>query len=71
MRIAGCSTINNLQIWIGRSDWPTLISKAKRKHLGIFKVHDIQDKTSRKTATMVVSILGAKKRVWFKTGDNQ
>lgn len=39
--VADCSIINNLQTWISRSDWPTLINKAKCKHLGILKVHDI------------------------------
>lgn len=63
MRIAGCSIINDLQTQIDRSDWPALISKTEYKHLGVFKVYDIQDKASWKTATMVASIFDAKKRV--------
>lgn len=69
IRIAGCFTINDLQTWISRSDWLALISKVKRNHLGVFKVHDIRDKTSWKTVTMIVNIINVKKRVWLETGN--
>ena len=34
----GCSTINQLQTWIGRFNWSALISKVEHNHLRVFKV---------------------------------
>lgn len=62
MHIAGCFTINDLQIRISKSDWLAFISKTKRNHLGVFKVHDIQDKVFQKIAIIITSILNAKKK---------
>lgn len=61
MCIVSYSTINNLQTWIDRSNLPPFISKAKCKYLRILKIHDIRDKISCKTATMVAIILNTKK----------
>lgn len=44
IRIASCSIINKLQTWISKSNWPSLINKAKCNFLGVFKIYDIQDK---------------------------
>ncbi len=71
MCVAGWSTINNLQTWIRRFDWPAFISKVECNHLEVFKVHDIRDKASQKTVTMVANIINAKKRVWLETGDGR
>ena len=62
MHIARCSTIDKLQAWIGRSDWPALISKVECNHLGIFTVQRIRDEASIKTTTTVASMLDTKKR---------
>ncbi len=62
MHIAKCSIIDELQTWIGRSDWPALISKVERDHLGIFTVQCIRDEASIKTTTTVTSMLDTKKR---------
>lgn len=56
MHIVGYSIINELQIWINKSNWPAFISKAKCKHLRIFKVYDIWNKASQKTAIIVANM---------------
>ncbi len=71
MHGASYSIIGKFQTWIGRSNWPALIRKVEHDYLGIFKVHDIRDKASRTTAITVASMLNAKKREWFESGDGQ
>lgn len=41
MRIAGCFIMDELQTWIGRSDWSTFISKVECDHLRIFTLQYI------------------------------
>ncbi len=62
MHVVRYSTIDELQTWIGRSDWPALISKVEHNYLGIFTVQHIRDEASTKTTTTVVSMLNTKKR---------
>lgn len=38
IHIEECLIIDKLQIWISRFDWPTLIGKAEKNCLDIFKV---------------------------------
>lgn len=71
MYIAGCSTISKLQTWIGRFNWPTLISKVEHNHLGVFKVQYIRDKASWTPFSTVTNMLDAKKREWLESGDGQ
>ncbi len=60
--IARCSTIDKLQTWIGRFNWPILINKVERDYLGIFTVQCIQDKISTKTTTTITSKFDTKKK---------
>ena len=38
IQAVGCSTINELQLWIGRSNWPTLIAKVVKNCLSVSTV---------------------------------
>lgn len=71
MHIAGYSTIDELQTWIGKSDWPALIGKVECDYLGIFTLQCIQDEVSIKTNITVVSMLETKKREWLKSDGHQ
>ena len=71
MYVARCSTIDKLQTWIGRSDWPTLISKVERDYFRIFTLQRIRDEAFIKTNTTIASILKTKKREWLESGGHQ
>ena len=70
MHVVRCSIIDKLQTWIGRSDWPTLISQVIRDHLGIFTVQRIRDEASTKTTTTIASMLDTKRREWRELGSH-
>ena len=70
MHEVGCFIIDELQTWIDRCDWPALIIKVERDHLGIFILQYIQNKASIKTNTTVTSMLETKKRKWLESGDH-
>lgn len=67
----GCQSIDKLQNWIGRFDWPSLISKIKHDCLRIFKVHSIREAASHKTAITVASMLKTKKKEWLELENDQ
>lgn len=71
MHVVRYSTIDELQTWISRSNWPVFISKVKRDYLGIFTVQYIRDKASTKTTTTVSSISDIKKIEWQKSDGHQ
>lgn len=62
MHGASYSNIGKFQTWISRSNWPALIRKVEHDYLGVFKVHNIRDKASQITATIIASMLDTKKR---------
>lgn len=71
MHEAGCSTIDNLQTWISRSNWPAVISKVEHDHLRIFTLQRIRDEASIKTNTTVANMLETKKREWLESVGHQ
>ncbi len=58
----GCSTIDELQIWIGRSDWPTLIANVEKNYLDIFKVQSIRHTVHCKTTAIVDTMIDVQKK---------
>ena len=66
----GCSTIDELQLWIGRSDWPTLIAKVEKNCLGVSKVQSIRNTAYCKTTATVDTMLEAQKREWLESGND-
>lgn len=67
---AGCSIIDELQIWIGRSDWPTLIAKVEKNCLDVFKVQSIWHAAHCKTTATVDTMIDAQKKEWSESRDN-
>lgn len=66
----GCSTIDKLQLWIGRSDWPTLIAKVEKNCLGVYKVQSIRNAAYCKTTATVDIMLEDQKREWLELRDD-
>lgn len=71
MHTAGRQTIHAFQDWVGKSDWPTLISTVESQHLGIFKVHSIRAKASIRSRKDAAVALLEKKQVWVDRGEQQ
>lgn len=71
MHVISCSTIDNLQTWVGRSNWLALINKIKYDYLKIFTIQHIRNETSTKTTTTIATMLGMEKKKWLELNDHQ